>query len=981
MKAQSLNDKISIGIYSSSDAYFLFGMERKMEKDILTLRNIYRFLVVKDYPVFSMGIIREENRKGLTLTKFWQNMFLEEFRSQFYGKMVWRTTGGRNRFISDICNRSERISFYNEYARELAQSATPEVLLRQIDRFGTFLQDCEYSYEVFVRKAGFLVNQYKENDEVFARAAADYFVNALKEENEFREIGPMGCLFFCGWFLTMLMLHASSAGAMNEAEFISLRKKEELSPRALWEYRFAASGNTENEAVVLLTENYHNLCNTVLEARHFFGREEEMFDLREMLREGGKYLISGMGGVGKTELMRQFIQCCQREHLVDALALISYEGSLEESLVRAFYKNGESGEYPEIKEILQSIRSLEKKRVLIVIDNMDYMVGSEASKSEQNVLKQLSELSATVLITSRRTEIPGFDTYVIQPPSQRVGMLIFRDNYNKTLTSQDRKNLEDIIKNPLWCHTLTLKLLGCTARVRGWTVLNLKEQLNKGDVTVYNGAAEGQAVLLKKLYRRMYTISKLSAEKKRLLHMFSMLPYQEYDAGFVQRYICTKPIQDIDTVLLELCTEGWLEKHGIQYAMHPYIAECLLPRMRSEADYREFFDRIYADWPYDIRSEGIAGDGKTGTRLMLNRDSGEVRLARITLHALEKLTGRISEELLLLAASSAYLLANFYGYVERMPDKIARLLERCGGCSENTKYICYGMSCTNGRLGIKKLEQALVKQQEHRSIDENVYLEFCAQMAMLYSKSEFFDAKKAVMLGELVYESNAPAKTKITAISVLSDVYYTMGDRKNAMKWMERGILLGEKEPDTNTEALINFLGSVSALYLQEQNTDKARAMLDKMVQYTQRGSSLGARFNLNYYTAYLCSRTGEYDRGIPCAREAVRLIDMMYGGESIQYSTTLSMLGLLLGSAGQYEESTDIYEQALELNAKHAQGAALRIPMLLNYGKILLAAGQRERAGRILQEGLEANREAGTGYEELFLQAIESVHNEIKQK
>ena len=99
-----------------------------------------------------------------------------------------------------------------------------------------------------------------------------------------------------------------------------------------------------------------------------------------------------------------------------------------------------------------------------------------------------------------------------------------------------------------------------------------KEQLGKGDVTVYNGAAEGQAVLLKKLYRRMYTISKLSAEKKRLLHMFSMLPYQEYAAGFVQRYICTKPIQDIDTVLLELCTEGWLEKHGAQYAMHPYRA-------------------------------------------------------------------------------------------------------------------------------------------------------------------------------------------------------------------------------------------------------------------------------------------------------------------------------------------------------------------------------------------------------------------------
>lgn len=43
-----------------------------MEKDILSLRNIYRFLTVNDYPIYSTGVFKEENRKGLTLTKFWQ---------------------------------------------------------------------------------------------------------------------------------------------------------------------------------------------------------------------------------------------------------------------------------------------------------------------------------------------------------------------------------------------------------------------------------------------------------------------------------------------------------------------------------------------------------------------------------------------------------------------------------------------------------------------------------------------------------------------------------------------------------------------------------------------------------------------------------------------------------------------------------------------------------------------------------------------
>ena len=33
-----------------------------MDQDILSLKNIYRFLTVYDYPVYSIGIIREEDR-------------------------------------------------------------------------------------------------------------------------------------------------------------------------------------------------------------------------------------------------------------------------------------------------------------------------------------------------------------------------------------------------------------------------------------------------------------------------------------------------------------------------------------------------------------------------------------------------------------------------------------------------------------------------------------------------------------------------------------------------------------------------------------------------------------------------------------------------------------------------------------------------------------------------------------------------------
>ena len=47
-----------------------------MKKDeqanvLLSLKNLYRLFTVKDYPVYSTGILGEKSKKGLTLVRFW----------------------------------------------------------------------------------------------------------------------------------------------------------------------------------------------------------------------------------------------------------------------------------------------------------------------------------------------------------------------------------------------------------------------------------------------------------------------------------------------------------------------------------------------------------------------------------------------------------------------------------------------------------------------------------------------------------------------------------------------------------------------------------------------------------------------------------------------------------------------------------------------------------------------------------------------
>ena len=64
-----------------------------MQKDNLTLRNLYNFLMIRDYPIYSTGIIGNEQKKGITLSKFWRDTLLPEFTGGKYGKMIWKNTG------------------------------------------------------------------------------------------------------------------------------------------------------------------------------------------------------------------------------------------------------------------------------------------------------------------------------------------------------------------------------------------------------------------------------------------------------------------------------------------------------------------------------------------------------------------------------------------------------------------------------------------------------------------------------------------------------------------------------------------------------------------------------------------------------------------------------------------------------------------------------------------------------------------------
>lgn len=536
-------------------------MEKESGQAILSLRNIYRMLTVKDYPTHSNGILREGHRKGLTLVSFWQETLIEEFRKGPTGKMIWRKEGGRNRFTSEICNRSLNTRFYQDYTEELMEQCRPDVFLNQVRRFSYFLKDRQFDSEAFGRKLPEFLTMLRREDSLFGEELF-FLLNQDKGLEESTDLKGKTRFYF-SYKLTILTLLALVGHEMGKAEVVGTLRDESLSRQRLWNMFLAEK---VNEAVGIHHASNCHLVENVLPSDHFFGRERELFDLREMIKNGGKFLLRGIGGVGKTELVRQFIKMCRREKLVDEIVLVSYENNFLQSLEKAFnlYKTKDNNEEEAIARLMQ----LAQSNLLVVVD------GVNKTEKEDTTLSNLKNLPGTIIVTGRINFLEGFLRCEIEPLDRKSGMLVFRDNCKRTLDKDELFLLEEMLKNPLFCHTLTLRLLGRFAGRGG-----LKRKFGE-----FSGRTEKeQAKALLKMYRKLYAMQDFTKEEEHFLKLLSLLPYRMYPLRFAKYFL-----KDVSG----LVNLGWLMSSEEGVLLHPVIAESIRTDMPKAEDYEDFFSNV-----------------------------------------------------------------------------------------------------------------------------------------------------------------------------------------------------------------------------------------------------------------------------------------------------------------------------------------------------------------------------------------------------
>ncbi|MBR4863286.1 MAG: hypothetical protein IKU07_01815 [Oscillospiraceae bacterium] len=310
---------------------------------------------------------------------------------------------------------------------------------------------------------------------------------------------------------------------------------------------------------------------------HFEGRADEIENIRKHLEENPILFLHGIGGIGKSELAKRF--ALADKELYDTVIFATCDRDihhllLDDTAIPLYHFHPQPDEPPEsyCKRKLKELTRLCDRRTLLVIDNVN--------RSDDPDLKNLLELGATVLITTRA----DFEDYGIGQ-QLRIGPLrdrsdvwkIFCRFYKKALSPEEKECIDEIF-DLIACHTMTVELLAkqmMAGRIKPEQLLRKlkntgirelgKERVSSGK----DGALSSQSAY--DHIRALFDLSGLDQEEQFVLANLSLIPASGI---FAEDFHDWCGLDGYDCIN-RLVSAGWarLDKEQDLLSLHPVVAE------------------------------------------------------------------------------------------------------------------------------------------------------------------------------------------------------------------------------------------------------------------------------------------------------------------------------------------------------------------------------------------------------------------------
>lgn len=314
----------------------------------------------------------------------------------------------------------------------------------------------------------------------------------------------------------------------------------------------------------------------------FIGRQDGIQYIYDEIVEGkGKMLLSGVGGLGKTELAKAFLHQIATTEIsktgIEVIAWVPYHAAnLCQSLQYALHFRCE---LDEVWTVVQDMAADYNNRLLFVIDNIDVLERDE-------YLLKLAALPCRILITSRCKMFPGISkTMNLGPLDLGDCRDLFYHHYR--FKEYDNEILNDIIELSARL-TIMIVFMAKVAYVEGLTLRKLYNlliekgyKLSDEDVSCEHERMQNDEPIIEQM-KILFSITSYSPDDIHLLTFISLIPNLEFDFPKSKRWFAVKK----NSHLLKLFEIGMLEhitkskKHI--YWMHSVIAAAIREQQKDQ---------------------------------------------------------------------------------------------------------------------------------------------------------------------------------------------------------------------------------------------------------------------------------------------------------------------------------------------------------------------------------------------------------------
>ena len=321
-------------------------------------------------------------------------------------------------------------------------------------------------------------------------------------------------------------------------------------------------------------QKYLNLRPTsALERSSFVGREKEMDDILARLARGDKLIVlSGLGGMGKTELAVRF----GKDYKYGAVYFVRFEDNFTNTIAKM--ANGiqpklsqEELSCPaeelcaEVMEILEGCRDTD----ILIIDNVDTDVASLLKLMKDSAYQALRNMNLRLILTTRFDYDRSLD---IHPMSNRTLYEIF-DKHGVSLEESQMDALIEAVNG----HTLTIDQIARLLNGKGlWMVTpekllaalknnTLPNEKYRAIAMDYNQSTD-QAQIYENL-SVVFNVSNIPKEGKAVLHCATLLPADGMNGECFLNALPKEQHQALEA----LTEHGWLSAENGLLTIHPVI--------------------------------------------------------------------------------------------------------------------------------------------------------------------------------------------------------------------------------------------------------------------------------------------------------------------------------------------------------------------------------------------------------------------------